>query len=265
MCVTGSQCAMLCATSAMLSNCGAVFEAEAIGGIVHLAAILPTVAQREPLRATRGQCRWQPQPAGNGAAVWRAARCVRKFAERLWNLSGGAGGVGDRSGSAGGSVWRGEALCRTARRSISRIVTVWNSSALRIGRVVGPGAQSATSAWRSQIFELLGCEGAGRDCDCLMLDRKESCWFTWRTWRKCWLQLLRAPQSGACGLQRGLRVGGGGRFEARSGDVEFENHGRLGAGVRWEIRGCWTRVGSRQEFGLRGRCRSVEQFEERSR
>jgi len=31
---------------------------------------------------------------------------------------------------------------------------------LRIGRVVGPGAQSATSAWRSEIFERLGTEGA---------------------------------------------------------------------------------------------------------
>src|SRR5580693_6424879 len=30
-----------------------VFEEEAIGGIVHLAAVLPTAAQREPVRATQ--------------------------------------------------------------------------------------------------------------------------------------------------------------------------------------------------------------------
>src|SRR5579863_3807430 len=30
-----------------------VFEAEPIAGIIHLAAILPTAAQREPVRATR--------------------------------------------------------------------------------------------------------------------------------------------------------------------------------------------------------------------
>jgi len=30
-----------------------VFEAEAVSGIIHLAAILPTAAQKEPLRATR--------------------------------------------------------------------------------------------------------------------------------------------------------------------------------------------------------------------
>src|SRR6202011_3572266 len=32
---------------------------------------------------------------------------------------------------------------------------------LRIGRVVGPGAQSKSSAWRSEIFEYLGTQEPG--------------------------------------------------------------------------------------------------------
>ena len=48
---------------------------------------------------------------------------------------------------------------------------------LRIGRVVGPGARSATSVWRSEIFECLG-KGVRRRLKFRMRIRRGSCWFT---------------------------------------------------------------------------------------
>ena len=53
---------------------------------------------------------------------------------------------------------------------------------LRIGRVVGGGAQSASSAWRSQIVELLPTRHAA-ELRCPTWGRKESCWCTLTTWR----------------------------------------------------------------------------------
>jgi nucleoside-diphosphate-sugar epimerase len=54
-----------------------------------------------------------------------------------------------------------EDLYGTAKLYVERLGGTYRSDevlefvSLRIGRVVGPGARSATSAWRSQIFELL--------------------------------------------------------------------------------------------------------------
>ena len=131
-----------------------IFEVRPIGGIIHLAAILPTVAQREPLRATEVNVlgslnvlevarRFGVQRVVFGSSLsaygtWPADRVVAETDRSTpEDLYGAAKLYIERLGEA----YRG--LCGL------QLV------ALRIGRVVGPGAHSVTSAWRSQIFELL--------------------------------------------------------------------------------------------------------------
>ncbi len=131
-----------------------IFEVRPIGGIIHLAAILPTVAEREPLRATKVNVlgslnvleaarRFGVQRVVFGSSLsaygtWPADRVVAETDRSTpEDLYGAAKLYIERLGEA----YRG--LCGL------QLV------ALRIGRVVGPGAHSVTSAWRSQIFELL--------------------------------------------------------------------------------------------------------------
>ena len=131
-----------------------IFEVRPIGGIIHLAAILPTVAQREPLRATEV----------NVLGSLNVLEAARRFGVRRVVFGSSLSAYGtwpadrvvaetDRStpedlyGAAKLYIERlGEAYRRVCRVQLL---------SLRIGRVVGPGAHSVTSAWRSQIFELL--------------------------------------------------------------------------------------------------------------
>lgn len=132
-----------------------------IAGIVHLAAILPTAAQRDPQRATRvnidgslnvlemaRQCGVRRFIFGSSLSVYgscAANRCVseedRPAPEDLY---GAAKNYVEQLGEA--------------YRNLHGLEFV----SLRIGRVVGPGAHSTSSAWRSQIFELLGTKSAAR-------------------------------------------------------------------------------------------------------
>jgi nucleoside-diphosphate-sugar epimerase len=67
---------------------------------------------------------------------------------------------------------------------------------LRIGRVVGTGARSATSAWRSEIFERVGTESAAEieipyaESERILLVHLEDV-------AEMFLQLLRTPAAGA--------------------------------------------------------------------
>jgi UDP-glucose 4-epimerase len=132
-----------------------VFAAETIGGIIHLAAILPTAAQREPLRATRV----------NVEGSLNLLEMARRFGVRRFVFGSSLSVYGtypadqvlseaDRAAP--------EDLYGAAKLYVERLGETYRDChglefvSLRIGRVVGPGAQSASSAWRSQIFELLG-------------------------------------------------------------------------------------------------------------
>ena len=131
-----------------------IFEERQIGAIIHLAALLPTVAQREPLRATEVNVlgslnlleaarRFGMQRVVFGSSLsvygtWPADRVVAET---------------DRAAP--------EDLYGAAKLYLERLGEAYRGLyglqfvSLRMGRVVGPGARSVTSAWRSQIFELL--------------------------------------------------------------------------------------------------------------
>jgi nucleoside-diphosphate-sugar epimerase len=132
-----------------------VCEQRRISGIVHLAAILPTAAQREPVRAT------QVNVAGSLNVLEAARRCgVRRF-------------VFGSSVSVYGTCPMDQVVSETDRTApedlygaakvyVEQLGQAYRERhgvefvSLRIGRVVGAGARSGSSAWRSQIFELLG-------------------------------------------------------------------------------------------------------------
>ena len=131
-----------------------VFEAERIEAIIHLAAILPTAAQREPVRATQV----------NILGSLNLLEMARRFGVRRM--------VFGSSLSVYGTCPPDDRVCEThqaapedlygaAKLYVERLGEASRSRdglefvALRIGRVVGEGARSATSAWRSEIFERL--------------------------------------------------------------------------------------------------------------
>ena len=94
-----------------------VFEIEAIGGIIHLAAILPTAAQREPARATEV----------NVQGSLHLLEMARRFGVRRFVFGS----------------------------SLSVYGTCPPDYVVSEADRAGSGARSASSAWRSQIFEQL--------------------------------------------------------------------------------------------------------------
>ena len=130
-------------------------EDRTIGGIIHLAAILPTAAQRDPELATRVNVQ-------GSVSLLELARefGVRRFvfgsSLSIYGTWPADQVVSEADRAAPEDLYGAAKLyvenCGAAYRDLYGMEFV----SLRIGRVVGPGAQSTTSAWRSQIFESLG-------------------------------------------------------------------------------------------------------------
>lgn len=137
----------------------AVFEGHSIAAIVHLAAILPTIAQREPVRAT--------QVNVNGSL--NLLECARRFGVRRFLFGGSVSIYGSRpmdqvvsehDGAAPEDLYGAAKLYVEQLGQSYRDVHGLEFVSLRIARVVGPGANSTTSAWRSEIFEKLNTNEA---------------------------------------------------------------------------------------------------------
>jgi nucleoside-diphosphate-sugar epimerase len=131
-----------------------VFCEHDIAKVVHLAAILPTAAQRDPVRATNvnvaGSLNLLEQARQSGVA-----RFVFGSSLSIYGTC-----VPDHVIS---ETYRAapEDLYGAAKLYVEHMGNAFAVSggpefvSLRIGRVVGAGARSKTSAWRSEIFELL--------------------------------------------------------------------------------------------------------------
>lgn len=132
-----------------------LFEKGGIDRIVHLAAILPTAAQRDPLRAT------QVNVMGSLNLIEMAVRFRVKRMVFGSSLSVYGTCAPDRVVSEADPA-APEDLYGAAKLYVEYLGNAQASAhgldfiSLRIGRVVGPGSNSATSPWRSEIFELLG-------------------------------------------------------------------------------------------------------------
>jgi UDP-glucose 4-epimerase len=129
-----------------------VFETARIQSIIHLAAILPTMALRDPLLATRV----------NVIGSLHLMELARQFGVRrvIFGSSVSVYGtcpfdkvVREEDPAAP------EDLYGAAKLYVEQLGNACKQpefASLRIARVVGTGAQSRTSAWRSEIFEKLG-------------------------------------------------------------------------------------------------------------
>jgi UDP-glucose 4-epimerase len=129
------------------------FEIEAIGGIIHLAAILPTAAQCEPALATEANVQ------GSLNLLEMARRLgVRRFV--FGSSLSVYGTYGEHQVVSEADRAAPEDLYGAAKLYVEQLGAAYRQYgaefvSLRIGRVVGSGARSASSAWRSQIFECL--------------------------------------------------------------------------------------------------------------
>jgi nucleoside-diphosphate-sugar epimerase len=131
-----------------------VFERQRVRKIVHLAAILPTAAQRNPVRATQV----------NVQGSLNLLELAREFGVRRFVFGSSLSVYGtypaDKIVSEADRA-APEDLYGAAKLYVEQLGQAYREShglefvSLRIGRVVGPGAQSVSSAWRSEIFELL--------------------------------------------------------------------------------------------------------------
>jgi nucleoside-diphosphate-sugar epimerase len=136
-----------------------LFQREPVDAIVHLAAILPTAAQREPWLATRVNV----QGSVNLLELAREFH-VRRF---VFGSSVSVYGtcppdqiVRETDRAAPEDLYGAAKLYVEQLGAAYRQLQELEFVSLRIARVVGPGAQSATSAWRSEIFECIGTVGS---------------------------------------------------------------------------------------------------------
>ena len=131
-----------------------VFWDYEIGTIVHLAAILPTAAQRDPVRATRVNVVGSVNLL-ELARQFGVARFVFGSSLSIYGSCSPDHFVSESDRAAPEDVYG------AAKLYVERLGQAFTGSgtlqfvSLRIGRIVGPGARSTTSAWRSAIFDLL--------------------------------------------------------------------------------------------------------------
>lgn len=135
-----------------LSQLEAVFERGSIRAVVHLAAILPTAAQRNPLLAT------QVNVEGSLKLVEMSRTCgVRRFvfgsSLSVYGTYSADNAVSEGDRAAPEDLYGSSKLYVEQLGLAYRDPHGLNFVGLRIGRVVGPGAHSVSSAWRSEIFE----------------------------------------------------------------------------------------------------------------
>lgn len=131
-----------------------VFERQRVRKIVHLAAILPTAAQRNPVRATEVNVRGSLNLL-ELAREFNVRRFVFGSSLSIYGTYPVEQTVSEIARAAP------EDLYGAAKLYVEHLGQAYREShglefaSLRVRRVVGPGAQSVTSAWRSEIFELL--------------------------------------------------------------------------------------------------------------
>lgn len=135
-----------------------VFRSRAIDGIIHLAAILPTAAQRDPALATRVNVQGSVNVL-EMAREFGVRRLVFGSSLSVYGTCPADRVVSERDQAAPEDLYGAAKLYVERMGEAYRELHGMEFVSLRIGRVVGPGARSATSAWRSEIFEFLRARG----------------------------------------------------------------------------------------------------------
>ncbi|HKT24564.1 MAG TPA: NAD(P)-dependent oxidoreductase [Terriglobales bacterium] len=132
----------------------ALFGSRTFDIVIHLAAVLPGAASRDPVPATNVNV------GGSMALFQRAtAHGVRRFvfgsSTSVYGSAGTNAPISEQASAAPTDVYgaakRAVEIVGENLRKNSRIEFV----ALRIATVIGPGARNTSSPWRSEIFEKL--------------------------------------------------------------------------------------------------------------
>jgi len=134
------------------------FEAESISRIIHLAAILPTAAQRNPLRGTEVNV----MGSLNLLVIGRefgVARFVFGSSLSVYGTCPANQVISEQDRAAAENLY---SAAKLYVEQLGSACAGLSFVSLRIGRVVGPGAKSKTSGWRSEIFEFLDADEPAR-------------------------------------------------------------------------------------------------------
>ena len=131
-----------------------LFQTRAIAGIIHLAAILPTESQRDPVRATEVNVQGSLNVL-EAARQFGVRRLVFGSSLSVYGTCPADRVVSEEDRAAPEDVYGAAKVYVEQLGAAYRERFGLEFVSLRIGRVLGPGTRSATSAWRSQIFESL--------------------------------------------------------------------------------------------------------------
>ena len=129
-----------------------LFQNGHFDAIVHLAAVLPTAAQREPLLATRVNIQGSINLL-EMAREFGVRRFIFGSSLSVYGTCSEDQVVSEQNRAAPEDLYGAAKFYVEQMGEAYRRACVLEFASLRIGRVVGPGARSTTSAWRSEIFE----------------------------------------------------------------------------------------------------------------
>jgi UDP-glucose 4-epimerase len=132
-----------------------LFAERPVSAIVHLAAVLPTAAQRDPAHATQVNVQGSLSLL-ELARHFRVGRFIFGSSLSVYGTWPADYTVSESDRAAPEDLYGAAKLYGEQLGAAFRDLHDIDFVSLRIGRVVGSGSQSATSAWRSEIFELLG-------------------------------------------------------------------------------------------------------------
>lgn len=138
-----------------VSQLRAVFQSERIDAIVHLAAILPTAAQQQPTLATRVNIQGSIHLL-EMAREFGVQRFIFGSSLSVYGTCPEDQVVSEKDRAAPEDLYGAAKLYVEQLGEAYRRACGMEFASLRIGRVIGPGSRSTTSAWRSEIFERLG-------------------------------------------------------------------------------------------------------------
>jgi len=134
-----------------------IFRQNCIDRIVHLAAILPTAAQKDPAGATEVNIAGSLNLLALGLR-YGLRRMVFASSLSVYGTCAAGRVVSEEERAAPQDLYGAAKLYIEQQGRAFAASSKLEFLSLRIGRVVGPGARSTTSAWRSEIFELLQSE-----------------------------------------------------------------------------------------------------------
>jgi nucleoside-diphosphate-sugar epimerase len=169
-----------------------LFRGERIDGIVHLAAVLPTAAQREPLLATKVNIQGSVNLT-EMARQFEVRRFIFGSSLSVYGTCPAEQVVTEMDRAAPEDLYGAAKLYVEQLGEAYRHTHGLEFVSLRIGRVVGPGAQSSTSAWRSEIFECLE-KASPAEIEIPYADSERILVVHVEDVAKMFLQLLKAPR-----------------------------------------------------------------------